>query len=250
MSNTTKRAKYKEEKTRFSMLRYENDDDLSGKPTYTVDDIATKTGLSKGTISKLENQKLEPDEAPNASAATIKCIHDTMGVSYEYLMGETESKKNKYEFGKDPILGLLNDDFWDHLKTALVTSLGFGTDELDMNRVYLLRALLSNPEGFAAFLDSTFEYLYDVFNHIGLAKGQNEKTKNLLRQSLSVKEYTYSQGIFQFLKDDVIDILLNPLQDFAEMKPKLDETTNEMFRQFLNKNVDNPTEKESYGCNV
>lgn len=199
MPRNKKATYYKADKNRFKLFRYADTDDLTDSPSLTVDDMVKKTGLSKGQISKMESMDLGPDTVPNCNASTLKAYHDAFGCSYEYLMGESQTRSAKYiSLGKDPVLGKLNDDFWDNLKKAL-------TDEwsdparADRDRIIILRLLLSNPKAFSGLLDAIFNSLYEIH------KLKKAPLPDYLKEdNIGQREYALDRFFNQFLEKNVL----------------------------------------------
>lgn len=230
MAKKSKRSVYKDNNNRFRLLRFKDEDDIKGVPSYTVDDMVEKTGLSKGLINKLEKQQLDANHAPNCNASTVKILHDTLGVSYEYIMGETTSKSNINKQGKDPILGSFNDDFWNHLRLSLR-----GNKD---QRILLLRMLLNNPEEFGAILDAMFEYLCQIHHHNKLGVDNF-----VVADSLGQFEYFFNRFIDRFLQEKVYPNMTVALDDQEEIRDRIrlheDEIYNDLmkgFREYMKKN--------------
>lgn len=220
MAKKSKGSVFKDSNNRFRLLRFQNEDDIMGVPSLTVDDMVEKTGLSKGLISKLEQQKLDANQAPNCNAGTVKVLHDSLGVSYEYIMGETTSKNNKNEFGRDPLLSSFNDDFWEHLKESL--------RENKDQRVLLLRMLLKDPSEFGKILDAMFEYLCQIHHHnkIGV-------DNFVVADSLGQFEYSFNRYLDRFLQEKIYPDMTVALDDQEEMRERLHDHEDEIFADLM-----------------
>ena len=220
MAKKSKGSVYKDNNNRFRLLRFKDEDDIKGVPSLTVDDMVEKTGLSKGLISKLEGQQLDTDQAPNCNAGTVKVLHDTLGVSYEYIMGETTSKTNRNKFGKDPLLSAFNDDFWDHLRDSLK-----GNRE---QRILLLRMLLKDPEEIGNVLDAMFEYLCQIHHHNKLGVDNF-----VIADSLGQFEYSFNRYLDRFLQEKIYPDMTVALDDQEEMRERLREHEDEIFTDLM-----------------
>ncbi len=232
MSKKSKKTVYKDYNNRFRLLRFNNEDDIKGEPSLTVDYMVEKTGLSKGLIHKLEKQVLDADEAPKCNAETIKILHDKLGISYEYIMGETTSKKNKNIYGKDPVLCSFNDDFWDHLKLSIENN----KDQ----RILLLRMLLKDPDEFGKVLDAIFEYLCQIHHH-----NKFDVDNFLIADSLGQFEYSFNHYINRFLRENIYPDMTVALDCEEEIRERLREYGDEInadimksFFDYCKKNTD------------
>lgn len=233
MARKSKSTVVKESKNRFRLLRFKEEDDIKGEPSLTTDDMVEITGLSKGLIGKLEKADLDANQAPPCNASTVKILHDTLNVSYEYLMGETTSKQNRTIQTSNPILSNLNDEFWNHLSEAL-------TDEwskektYDSERITILRMLLSSPKDFGYFLDAIYEYLYQIYKHnnkVGL-----DPNSHIVMDSLGQYEYSFNRYMDHFLTDKIypnMDIVLEEHHKMVETtQPLNDKIFNELMSDF------------------
>lgn len=220
MAKKSKGAVYKDTNNRFRLLRFKDEDDIKGVPSLTVDDMVEKTGLSKGLIGKLEKEQLDANQAPNCNASTVKVLHDTLGISYEYIMGETTSKTNKNRQGKDPILSSFNDDFWDHLRLSLKSN----KDQ----RVLLLRMLLKDPTEFGKVLDAMFEYLFQIHHHNKLGVDNF-----VIADSLGQFEYSFNRYLDRFLQEKIYPDMTVALDDQEEMRERLREHEDEIFTDLM-----------------
>lgn len=242
MARVKKGTYFKDKINRFRLLRYEKDDDLLDRPSKTVDDICQKTGLSKGLVSKMEKQNLKKGDVPSCNAATIRAYHDNLGCSYEYLMGNSETKSaSYYSLGNDPVLGSLPDNFWDNLKIALTDEWELGADSIDMERVATLRLLLNNPDAFKSLLDAIYNSLFEIYK---LKKAP--LPDYMIADSVAQREYALGQTFNRFLKENVLPNLTLLYQkheaDIQKLKEHEDEILadiGQQFSEFLNrKNTD------------
>ena len=153
-------------KNRFTRLRYKDNATLTDAPLIKPIDLAKKLGLSKATISNVENADTREYDAktknhgdvPHCNAQTLKAYHDYFDCSYEYLMGETASKERKYyDLGRDPQLSVLGDDFWNNLKSVLKDEYG----EAYIYQ-YMLTLIFSNPEELKGILKSLYIALFSL----------------------------------------------------------------------------------------
>ncbi len=150
-------------RNRFMRLRYKEGSTITDTPDLSIRQLATELGLSAGAISKLESESLEdckgdvPGSVPSCNAATLKRYHDRFKCSYEYLMGETAHKTPEYyNMGKDPVLGLFDDSFFDNLKELL------NDNEYQHFNLYMLQVFMSDPKRLQDFMETAFHYLYNI----------------------------------------------------------------------------------------
>ncbi len=199
MPRKKKATYFQENVTRFKMLRYTDTDDLTDAPSLTIDDMVKRTGLSKGLISKMESMELKAGEVPKCNAETLKAYHDAFGCTYDYLMGESQTKDAEYAtLGKDPVLGKLNDDFWDNLKKAL-TDKWRSPARADRDRIAILRLLLSSPGDFSNLLDAIFNSLFEIY------KIKRAPFPDYLREdNIGQREYALDRCFNQFLEKNVL----------------------------------------------
>ncbi len=151
-------------RNRFMRLRYKEGSTITDIPDLSIRQLATELGLSAGAISKLESESLEdckgdvPGSVPSCNAATLKRYHDRFKCSYEYLMGETAHKTPEYyNMGKDPVLGLFDDSFFDNLKELLNDK---GNQQFNL---YMLQVFMSDPKRLQDFMEAAFRHLYDIY---------------------------------------------------------------------------------------
>lgn len=238
MPRKKKATYFKENINRFKRFRYADTDDLTDAPSLTIDDIVRKTGLSKGQVSKMESMQLDSDTVPNCNASTLKAYHDAFECTYDYLMGESQAKNIMYNtLGKDPVLGKLNDDFWDNLKKAL-------TDEwnspacADRDRITILRLLLSNPESFSNLLDAIFNTLFEV------SKIKKAPLPDYLKEdNIGQREYALDRYFNKYLEKNVLPRLdlafathEKELDIFKEHEDAMMSDFSKGFQNFLNEN--------------
>lgn len=233
MARVKKGTYFKESINRFRLLRYADTDDLSDKPSLTIDDIIEKTGLSKGLVSKLEKQKLKKGDVPPCNASTLKAYHDNLDCSYEYLMGDSETKSIEYfNLGTDPVLGYLPDKFWDNLKYSLTDEWEINDNTVDKERVVILRLLLSNPDAFKTLLDAIFNTLFEIY--------QIKKAplpEYLREESISQREYALGQAFNRLLTQNVLpkltQLYLKYEKDIQKQKKHEDEILASIGQGFL-----------------
>lgn len=238
MPRKKKATYFKENINRFKRFRYADTDDLTDAPSLTVDDIVKKTGLSKGQVSKMESMELDSDSVPNCNASTLKAYHDAFGCTYDYLMGESQAKSVMYNtLGKDPVLGKLNDDFWDNLKKSL-------TDEwsnpacANRDRITILRLLLSNPESFSNLLDTIFNSLFEI------SKIRKAPLPDYLKEdNIGQREYALDRCFNQFLENNVLPHLdlafatyEKELNTFKTHEDEIMSDFSKGFQNFMDKN--------------
>lgn len=182
------------DRNQFSKLRYESD--LALNPTITQRELAKKLNISNTVIGKLEKHGCD-----SSCVSTIKAYKkgflENMNedISYEYLMGDTETKSPEYaELGK--ILPF-DDSFYDNLKK--LTSLDYRNCYIKT----LLQALVHDPEGAFRILSTIFKTLYSI-NYIQREEECSESAKLRL---MNVQEDYMIHSITEYLKVSVLPLL-------------------------------------------
>lgn len=177
------------EENHFKQLRFK--DKYCLHRLMTIDEMAELTGLRKSTISKIENNGVD-----SVNVATLRAYHDNLkNVSYEYLMGDVETKDKKYH-----ALGELfpfDDCFYNNLTQLL---------EMDKDNHMIetmLFALLSNPQELFNFLVITFNALYKIDN-IQQDSTLSASTKT---ETIKMQEYIYNQTTINFLENHIMPLL-------------------------------------------
>jgi transcriptional regulator with XRE-family HTH domain len=223
------------ERNQFLKLRYKEGCTLSDMPDISARELATKLEISNGLVSKLESEDIIGREAPPCTASILKLYHDEFECSYEYLMGETEHRTPEYyNMGKDPILKLFDDSFYDKLKELLAN------DEYQHFNIYMLRAFMNNPMWLQYFMETTFYHLYQINKITG---------DNTIRKAdKDVKSASLWFSLNTRIKDFFENVLMPDMQyGFKQheekikreekQKSKQQVTDNEQFEQYI-KTVD------------
>ena len=226
MAREKKGTYFKDKINRFRMLRYENEEDLTDNPSLTVDYICAKTGLSKGLVSKMEKQDLQDGDVPSCNASTIRAYHDKLGCSYEYLMGNSQKKTNEYhDISSDPILSALPDNFWNNLKLAL-TDEWDSRHSVDMERIAILRLLLSNPDSFKDLLDAIFNSLFEIYK-----LKQSPLPDYMITDNIAQREYALDQVFNRLLNQNVLPNLFLIFQKHEEAIKRYKENEDEILAE-------------------
>ena len=210
----------KTERNQFKRLRYK--DELAVNPEISQRQLAKKLGLAPSTISKAEKEGYE-----NISASTLKAYHEKLGVSYDYLMGESKVPNSEYQ----ALSNLLpfDDSFYKHLQQLL----SYDKQDYFPYRQYLLEAILSNPEQLSMLLNNLLNSLYDM-NVIQNEPEINERGKRSLLQK---QENKLSYDFLQYLEANVMPLMQRVFQarnnDLAfgaeTMQQEIDEMDSSIF---------------------
>lgn len=151
------------ERNRFLRLRYKEGATVTDMPDISASQLAKELGISKAVISKLESESVKDchdgkaGDIPPCKASTLKLYHDHFGCSYEFLMGETDCKTPEYySMGKDPVLSLFDDSFFDNVKELL------GDMEYQRFNLYMLQAFMSDAKYLQYFMETVFYHLYSI----------------------------------------------------------------------------------------
>ena len=149
------------ERNQFMKLRYHSA--KSEYPFISINELADNKsknyiGLSKSIIAKLEDVNIDKKNPP-CRASTLRLYKEYFDCSYDYLMGDTECKKPEYyNIGKDPVLGLFDDSFYDNLKQLMDNT------EFQNFNSYMLQAFMSNPKQLQYLLHTLFLHMYEIHN--------------------------------------------------------------------------------------
>ena len=194
------------EENHFKQLRFK--DKYCLHRIMTIDEMSELTGLKKSTISKIENNGVD-----SVNVATLRAYYDNLeNVSYEYLMGDVETKDKKYH-----ALGELfpfDDCFYNNLTQLL---------EMDKENHMIetmLFALLSNPQELFNFLVVTFNALYKIDN-IQKDSTLSASTKT---ETIKMQEYIYNQTTINFLENHIMPLLTHA---FAYKNAQLEQEAQE-----------------------
>ena len=210
----------KTERNPFERLRYK--DELAVNPEISQRQLAEKLGLAPSTISKAEKKGCE-----NISAFVLKVYHEKLGVSYDYLMGESKVQNNESQ-ALSKLLPF-DDSFYKHLQQLL----SYDKQDYFPYHQYLLEAILSNPEQLSMLLNNLLNSLYDM-NVIQNEPEINERGKRSLIQK---QENKLSSDFLQYLEVNVMPLMQRVFQarndDLAfgaeTMQQEIDEMDSSMF---------------------
>ncbi len=216
MNNKKKRQgkpHQKDSANNYRMLRYDDDADFSIEktPILTIKQLSEKAGISYGEISKLE--KTPMGAPPNVHVNTIVQLHKNLGLSYEYLMQESRSRKGTNEHSNDPVLSSFNDTFWEHLKATVNNSTNPEDKSVNEDRVVLLRMIFKQPDVLGDVLDAIFRFLCKYYQYCQ----EKEATPNsisILEDKIGQEEYSLNRIIDNFLIKDVYPHITNTIEDY------------------------------------
>ncbi len=233
MNNKKKRQgkpHQKDSANNYRMLRYDDDADFSIEktPVLTIKQLSEKTGISYGEISKLE--KTPMGDPPNVHVSTIVQLHKSLGLSYEYLMQESRSRKGTNEHSNDPVLSSFNDTFWEHLKATVNNSTNPEDKSVNEDRVVLLRMIFKQPEVLGDVLDAIFRFLCKYYQYCQ----EKEATPNsisILEDKIGQEEYSLNRIIDNFLIKDVYPHITNTIADYLKFFHEADRVADEEFLQ-------------------
>ena len=182
-------------RNQFMKLRYQGD--KSKYPFISINELADSNsekyiGLSKSIISKLEDENID-DKNPPCRASTLRLYKEHFDCSYDYLMGDTKCKKPEYyNIGKDPVLGLFDDTFYDNLKVLMSNT------EFQRFNTYMLEAFMSTPAHLQYFMQTLFLHMYEI-NRISTDKSLKKAEKDIQTSyywySLNTRLHTYFETI-------------------------------------------------------
>lgn len=182
-------------RNQFMKLRYH--DDKSKYPFISINELADSNstkyiGLSKSIIAKLEGENIDRKNPP-CRASTLRLYKEYFDCSYDYLMGDTECKKPEYySIGKDPVLGLFDDTFYDNLKTLM--------SDIEFQRFnkYMLEAFMSTPAHLQYFMQTLFLHMYEIHrinNDNSLKKAEKDIQTSYYWYSLNIRLKEYFETI-------------------------------------------------------
>lgn len=174
---------------RFKRLRYS--DDFLMHQEISMSQLAEKMQVSKATISKLEN-----DENYDAKVSTIHLYKEIFpDVSYDYLMGGTNTKYTQYSKFADKLP--FSDDFYDSIKKIA------NACKDDYRLEYLIEAIVSNRDSLMVLLYTIFDeyrpiYDYTTMNDVsaGFFSDVNELS--------DYKTFVLTRAIMAFLEKSVV----------------------------------------------
>lgn len=182
-------------RNQFMKLRYR--EDKSKYPFVSINELANASsekyiGLSKSIIAKLEDEKIDSKNPP-CRASTLRIYKEYFDCSYDYLMGDTKCKKPEYyNIGKDPVLGLFDDTFYDNLKKLM------SDKEFQRFNKYMLEAFMSNPVHLQYLLETIFLHMYEI-HHIttdnSLKKAEKDIQTSYFWYSLNTQLKNYFEVI-------------------------------------------------------
>lgn len=182
-------------RNQFMKLRYR--EDKSKYPFISINELADVSskkyiGLSKSIIAKLEDENIDSKNPP-CRASTLRLYKEYFDCSYDYLMGDTKCKKPEYcNIGKDPVLGLFDDAFYDNLKTLM--------SDIEFQRFnkYMLEAFMSNPAHLQYFMQTLFLHMYEIHritNDNSLKKAEKDIHTSYYWYSLNTRLKEYFETI-------------------------------------------------------
>lgn len=215
----------KKVRNRFMQLRYKEGATLADKHDISASQLAKKFGISKTTISNLEAESVKDchsgkaGDVPPCTATTLKLYHDYFGCSYEYLMGETDCKTPEYyNMGKDPVLSLFDDSFFDNVKELL------GDMEYQRFNLYMLQAFMSNPKYLQYFMEAVFYHLYSI-NKINSDSSIRKAEKDTQTAQLWFSLHTRMKEYFETCLMEKLDY------GFRQHEQRLEEQQRQRERQ-------------------
>lgn len=182
-------------RNQFMKLRYHGDN--SKYPFISINELAdtdnkNSIGLSKSIIAKLEDENIDRKNPP-CRASTLRLYKEHFDCSYDYLMGDTECKKPEYyNIGKDPVLSLFDDTFFDNLKNLMSNT------EFQRFNKYMLEAFMSNPAHLQYFMQTLFLHMYEIHNitnNSSLKKAEKDVHTSYYWYSLSTRLKEYFETI-------------------------------------------------------
>lgn len=218
---------------RFKALRYFEGSNMEDKANISTEKMSKMVDVSEATVKKLE-RKLDNNVAPPCKAWVLKQYHDRLGVSYEYLMGETTNKNlMNYQMGKDSILKHIDNSFWDNLRKSVTDD--YSTPKsTDMERCKILEALLSNPDEFGTMLDNIFNALFQIY------KIKSYKLPAYIKnESIGQQEYNISRSFLRLLNDDTLTHLTPLFKKHEKEINIIKENEKEIFSEIIGDKFNN-----------
>ena len=177
---------------RFEQLRYK--DKFSLNPEISMTQLATKMGISKATISKLEH-----DNNYDARISIIKKYKEQFpDVSYDYLLGATNTKKKQYNYIEEELP--FSNDFYNSLKLFINDS------HKSYQTEYMLEAFLNDPNALIELLCELFEALDEIYT---IQHEEDYELYNFRSREHSINEqyFRITHIITQYLDNKIAPLL-------------------------------------------
>lgn len=169
------------------------------------EDLAKKAHISRGAISYYESGGRLPD------ISYFINIADTLNVSYDYLLGYSDSPIREYHDTKE-ITGLSDKAIKVLNNLVKETKHNMGSPELAINKIKTINYLLEQEENFD-FLDKISDFLWSEYK-TDYAEGLDVvKTEDILGNT-----HLFSLTDLKNINILEIEILLNKLKENVEVE--------------------------------